>query len=235
MKWRAGLAALTIGCLATALSAQTTPSAATRPATAPVTTAPVDPTTPKGALKSLAQALDAGDRSAVLNLLSASSPQEQKIADATADLAVATAALRRAAIKSFGEQASRALGVDLGATPEAMARIDAARVELDGDKATVRTAEAEGPPMVLVRRDGAWRLQVALLIKDVEAADIERSLHDVADQTRLLRELTAEVIAGKFKTAAEARETLDKRILKSAMPEIEPASHATTTPAPTNP
>src|SRR5437773_8968015 len=112
------------------------------PATTAPTTAPADPSTPKGALKALAQALDAGDRKALLDLLCAQSPADQKIADATANLAEASARLRKVAGKTFGEEAARPLGVEPGATPEAIARIDAAKVQLDGERATVRPEDS---------------------------------------------------------------------------------------------
>src|SRR5688500_8993651 len=64
----------------------------TRVATAP-TSVPVDQTTPKGALKFLARALEAGDRKMLLDVLDAASPNERKIAEATAELAEATAEL----------------------------------------------------------------------------------------------------------------------------------------------
>jgi hypothetical protein len=215
----------------TSVAAAPTTAASTVPATVPAD--PADPATPKGALKALAQALDAGDRAAVLKLLLADTGEERKVAAATADLADATAGLRRAAAKAFGEQGSRPLGVDAGATPEALARIDSATVDLAQDRATVRTPQLEGPPIVLVKRDGTWHVPVSELSKDVEAADVERNLKDVAEQTRLLRELSAEVLAGKYKTAAEARQALDARILKSAMPQLSAggAGGAATQPA----
>jgi hypothetical protein len=216
--------------------AQISDDSATRPGTsasthsaAQPTTAAIDPTTPKGALKMLARALDAGARATVLKLLWADSDQERRVASATADLAHATARLRAAAIRTFGAKSSRALGVDPGATPQAMARIDSATVETEDDHATVSSPHQEGPPMKLLRKDGTWHVPVAELSKDVEPADIERNLKDVASQTRLMEALTSEVLAGKFKTATDAREALDERILHSTMPELEPGA---TQPAP---
>jgi hypothetical protein len=229
------LAGLTAAAAA-APAAQLQADAATRPASTTPTSAPVDPTTPKGALKSLAQALEAGDRALVLELLDASTPGEQKIATATADLAEATAVLRRAATKAFGETAARPLGVDPGATNEAMARVDASNVALDsaGAKATVRSPDADEPPLTMVLREAKWRVPVSEISKDVEAADLDKNLKDVAEQGKLLKELAGEVSAGKYKTAAEARQELDKRIMKSAMPQLEPTT-TTTTSAPTKP
>ena len=204
-------------------------TAQTRPATAPATTQvdAAEPSTPKGSLKALAQALDAGDRAKVLELLAADTEAERNWARATAELAEATAALRRSASDAFGVEASRPLGVDRAATGDALARIDAATVTLTGDRANVRAASEEGPPLVLIRRDRTWLVPVSEFSKDVETADLDRASRALADETRLLRELAVEVSTGKYKTATDARQALDRRIMQSAMPQLEPAAPAT--------
>lgn len=216
-----------------ASSPATTAATTTRSATAQASTRPiaVDHSSPKLALRSFAMALDAGDRAAVLELLQADTPHERKLAGAAADLAGATADLRRAAVTAFGEQTSRALGVDPAAAVESVARIDKATESLDKEKgrAEVRTAELEGPPLVLLRdADGRWRLPVSELVKDVQAADVDRTVADMARQTKLMRDLADEVSRGAYATASAARQALDKRILQDAMPQLGPA----TTPAP---
>jgi hypothetical protein len=198
----------------------------------PTTSPAVDASTPKGALKALAAALDAGDRSAVLALLSATTPAEQKVADATAGLAEASALLRKAATKTFGEEAARPLGVQSGATPEAIARIDSAKVQFAGDRATVRPAQTEGPPMVLMRIGNAWKVPVSELSKDVEPADVDRNVAALLDQAKLMRELSEEIAAGKYKTASDARQVLDRRIVQSALPATGPATFTTATTRP---
>ena len=193
-------------------------SPATRAVTAP-TSAPVDQTTPKGTLKLLARALEAGDRKMLLDVLDSASPDERRIAEATAGLAEATAELRRASLKTFGEIASRPLGVDMAAVSEAMARVDASTETIDGDKATVTSPSDPGDSLMLVQRDRKWRVPMAQISGAVNAADLDKNLHDSAEQAKLLKVLAGEVSAGKFKTAIEARSELDKRIIQSAMPQ----------------
>ena len=81
--------------------------------------------------------------------------------------------------------------------------------------------------MILARVNGAWKVPVSELAKDVEAADVERNVAALIDQARLLRELSEEVSAGKYKTAADARQALDKRILQSALPQTGPTTAVT--------
>lgn len=189
----------------------------TKSATTP-TSAPVDQTTPRGTLKLLAKALEAGDRKMLLEVFDTSSPTDQKLADATAGLAEATAELRRASVKAFGEQASRPLGIE--AAGEAMARVDASLEKIDGDKATVTSPVDPSDSLMLVQRDRKWRVPMGQFSGGaVDAADLEKNLHDTAEQAKLLKGLALEVAAGKFKTAMDARQELDKRIIQSAMPQ----------------
>jgi len=186
-------------------------------ATAP-TSAPIDQTTPKGTLKLLARALEAGDRKMLLEVFDAGSPTERKIAEATAGLAEATADLRRASFKAFGEEASRPLGME--AAGEAMARVDSSIEKIDGDKATVTSPIDSSDSLTLVQRDRKWRVPMSQFSGGaVDAADLEKNLHDTAEQAKLLKGLAAEVTAGKYKTAMDARQELDKRIIQTAMPQ----------------
>jgi len=192
-------------------------SPTTKSATTP-TSAPIDQTTPRGTLKLLARALEAGDRKMLLEVFDTSSPTDQKLADATAELAEATAELRRASVKAFGEQASRPLGIE--AAGEAMARVDASLEKIDGDKATVTSPLDPSDSLTLVQRGKRWRVPMAQFSGGaVDAADLEKNLHDTAEQAKLLKGLALEVAAGKFKTAMDARQELDKRIIQSAMPQ----------------
>ena len=197
----------------------TTARAAAVAATSP-TSAPVDQSTPKGALKVLARALEAGDRKTLLELLDAGSPSERKIAEATAGLAEATAELRRAAVQAYGETASRPLGVDAAAVPDAMARVDASVEKIDGNQATVTSTVDPTDAIRLVQRDAKWRVPMAQISgAAIDAADLDKNLRDTAEHVKLLKGLAGEVSAGKYKTAMDARQELDKRIIQSAMPQ----------------
>jgi hypothetical protein len=198
--------------------------------TAPTTTA-TDPSTPKGSLKSFALALDAGEKKGIRDLLLATNPQEEHLADATAELAESAAALRRAAITAFGEEKSRPLGVASSGTKEALSRIDTATEKIDGDTVTLREAQSDGPPLKLVRKNGKWLMPVAELTKEVEAADLERNIADMVWQSKQMSELASEVAAGKFAGAVEARQALDRRIMERTLPPLKSATAPATKPA----
>ena len=226
-----GLISVAANALTPSVFAQTVP--ATAPAvvapgaalpvpTQPAATAAADPSTPKGALKALARALDAGDRAAVLERFATDDEVQRRWAEATA-------ILRRSAVAKFGAAGSRSLGVDVSAGPEAAARIDAAETVTEGDKAMLRSPQEEGPPLVVVRKGGQWRVPVSEFSKDVEPADLDRVAKSLTDEARLLRELATEVETGKYKSAADARQALDQRIMQSAMPRQPPPAHGAAT------
>jgi hypothetical protein len=213
--------------------APTPATPASRPVTASApTSAPVDSSTPKGTLKMLTKALDAGDRKVLLELFAAETPAEQKVADATASLAEATAVLRRASAKAFGEAASKPLGVSSDAVAEAFARVDASTETIEGTRATVSSPEDRGESLVLVLKDAKWRVPMSQIAGPAQGAELEQNLKDSAEQAKVFNAIADEVAAGKFKTAIDARQELDRRIMKLAMPATAPASApAATAPA----
>ena len=218
MRWMCAAIGVLLGCVTGFAAPATT-----------TTTAPADPVTPRGALKLFAKALDDGDRAGVRAMLQAENAHEEKLAAATAELAEATAVLRKAASGAFGEEKARPLGVDPAGAAAAQARIDAATERIEGDSATLRTPDSEGPPLKLIKRDGKWRVPVAELTKDVEPADLDRNIADMTWQSKQMRDLAAEVSAKKYATATEARQVLDQRILERTLPPLR----VTTAPATT--
>ena len=220
-------------CLAANVRANP-PAAPTLPSSSPATTqdAVTDPANPREALKSLARALDHGDRERVLELLWADTDAQRRWAGATADLAEASAVLRRAAVAGFGQQASRPLGVDTAATPEAIDRIERARVVIAGDRATVQPGEEGAAHLTLLRRGDRWRIPVAEFARDSELAEVDRAVDALTAEARLFREMAAEISAGKYATAANARPVLDQRIVKVVMPRLKPATQPTASTQP---
>src|SRR5438046_1329496 len=81
--------------------------ASAQPPTAPAGQArePVDQTTPKGALKMLSRATQAGETATLKQLFHATTPAQQKIADSMIDRAEVFAKFRAALVGKFGEDA----------------------------------------------------------------------------------------------------------------------------------
>jgi hypothetical protein len=189
------------------------------PATTTTTTKaaqiPADQSTPRGALKLLARALETGDREKVLMVLYSGNALEKKIAAATADLAAANGAVRDAAIKAYGEEAAKKFVA--GSLSEASDRIDSAAEKIDGDRATVNTAEDDAEPLTLIRVDGKWVIPLTSVATGVAQTDVDRNLEDVQAQIHLLRSVGDQIAQGKFKTVEEARAALDRELMQAAI------------------
>ena len=147
-------------------------------ATTAPTSAPVDQTTPKGALKLLAQALEAGDRKMLLDLLHADSARRSRRSPRR------RRGWRRRR-RSCGGPRSSAFGEcrvaprwasNMAAVSDAMARVDASTEKIDGDKATVTSPIDPADSMMLVRRDAKWRVPMAQISGAVNEADLDKNL-----------------------------------------------------------
>src|SRR5688572_1192080 len=216
---------------ATAATVAATAPTTTAPATAPATTnAAHDLSTPKGAVRSLATAMQSGDRDALLAVLHATSPTETRLANVMAELAEAMASLSRNAVTAYGEEGARPVTGDANDAADALARLDAALVKEQGDSATVGATEGDAG-VSLVRVDGKWKFPVAALIKNADEAAVAQRLSDVEAQVGLFTEAAAEVKQGKYKTGDEVRQALDQRILQMVMQRPRATTAPTTAPA----
>ena len=144
-----------------------------------------------------------GDAAAAHRVLVEDEAQRKLVAR----LATFNASLRHleaVAVERFGAQGVRISGYP-AQTPESVAA--SLEVELDGDEATARQAEAT-EPVRLRRVNGTWR---------VDLSDHVRLLARVAPASEraaaVAREVAAEIAAGKFASAEEARVEFRRRRL----------------------
>ncbi len=178
------------------------------------TTAPVDATTPKGALKSLAIALDAGDSTAIHNLVNSASPMEDKLVGVMSDMAVTIAGLNKAMVGKFGkEQAAGALGGDPSEMlKQSLMTIDGATEKIDGESATVSISPNPQGAMSLKKIGGLWKVSVADQTKGLTAPQVDENVAMMGTQMKTLHELTADISAGKYATALDAAAALRGRM-----------------------
>src|ERR1700722_19177289 len=102
---RAGIVGLMVFSLATGAGGQATQGAG----------GPADASTPKGALKAFAIALDAGDEARIRSLVDVTSPLEQKMVQAITQMAAATAQWKHAMAARFGAAAAQSA---MGESPD---------------------------------------------------------------------------------------------------------------------
>ena len=213
----------------------------TRPATQPAAT-------PKDALKQLNVAMRDGDRERIRSLMDSRTPLESSMVDAMASMAEALAGLQRAASKAFGPEGAKDVTGDDGAHwADGLAKIDSAEVNLNGDVATVvyrspaaqtqpspppapadpKAIPATNPPppagersepVSLRRVGGEWKLPVSQLSAGADRTALEQRLAELAVQTKLVREVTEEITAGKYDTAEKAADAWHSRFMQSLGP-----------------
>ena len=231
------VAGLVLLCAAARVaSAQPAPAPAPAPATAPAASQPNIPTdqsTPKSALRVLADAMESGNQKAILGVLLTASPQELRMAQTMAELAGALAELRRQAVTAFGEEGAKSLTGDVSAVAaQGLARLGAAKETITGDKATVSVGEGADaePPVNLVKHEGKWKYPVAEMSKGVQdPAIIEQGITDAAEHAKLLRDAAAEVGEKKYKTADEVRAALEQRVMQMVMARQKAATQPSAT------
>ena len=230
-------ASLALTCAATLATAQTAPPtgappAATTPATSPASNIPTDQSTPRSALRVLADAMAAGDPKAILGVFHATNPQEQKMAQAMVDVAASYATLQKDAVAAFGADNAKVLTGDTAAIQaQGLARLATATEKVDGDKATVVVGDGtQEPPVSLVKHDGKWKWPVSEMAKGIDPAQIEQGIADAAAQAKLYNEAAEEVRAGKYKTAVEVRQAMEQRVMQMALARHKAATQPTTAP-----
>ena len=76
-------------------------------------------------------------------------------------------------------------------------------------------------------------MPVAEFCRGAEPAEVQRAIDALSAEARLFRELAGEISAGKYANAVDARQALDQRLVKFAMPQLEPTTNRipTTRPA----
>jgi hypothetical protein len=182
-----------------------------------------DLSSPKTAIKSLYEAVQAQDGDAVLKTFYAANEEERELARAFAGMIVAGRKLSGAAKERFGS-AGEALGSGMMSAEE-FSRLDQAELKETGDTATLAPL-GRSRPIPFHRTEGRWQVAIR------EFANGELGL---PRQTAMLKkvgavfdEVAGEINAGKFATSQEAESVIQTRLANVL---IRAATQATTQPA----
>jgi hypothetical protein len=172
-----------------------------------------DPATPNGAQKVVRAAAEKGDKAEVRKFLHATTPVEEKLADAIADNAVAGAAAYKAAVAKFGEDETRK--TLLGVVPIHPKESEEEKTEwkMEGDKATAVPTDKNkftGPPLTKV--DGIWKMSMSDVISGRPESEISQMITVLGQQSGMMDEWRKETEAGKYATAADLRKVALERM-----------------------
>jgi len=234
-------------CIAFAVAAGSALSAPGGPATSPIieptpatapASQPAEADTPKDALKILAAAMRDGDADKLKSVVLTSSPSEVRMLGAMAAVAGSLARLNQAAVKAFGEEdASRFTDDSAAHFSETLARIDAAEVTIDGDKAKVRYHDSGQVPFQMRRipaghasQEGLWKVPMSELSPGADAAALDQRLGELNVERKILDELAEEIAAGKYKNAEAGKEAWRGKIMQ-ILPSHPPATAPSGGPA----
>ncbi len=190
---------------------------ATRPALREFPPLPSEPGTPRDALKLFAAALRDGDEQRLRRVvILGNEPADGRMLNAIARMAAALARMNQAAVDAWGESAISGLtGDSLTHFERTLARIDAADISIDGEKATVRYADAKDAPFELRRVGGLWKVPMGELSQGADPATLDQRLAELDGQAQIVAALTGEIAAGKFHNADAAREAWRVKIMRS--------------------
>jgi len=191
----------------------------------PATTRTIDLSTPRAAAQALWQGIYANDADAVAKVLEA--PGGEELTTSIAQLLVAGKRLSDVAAKRFGKGPE-----PIGRTmldPNDLAKLDAAKVDIKGDTATIEI-DPRAKPMTFHQTNGNWRL-VVTDYANAKPQDLPRQIKLLKEMTSALNESAKELEAGKYATPQEAERYVQDRLHAVMMETYRPPTQPTTAPA----
>jgi RNA polymerase sigma factor (sigma-70 family) len=207
------LAAAGAGTLLAQQIAKPRPAAKPAPATAAGT---FDRTTPLGALRDFADALDKSDSNRVLRAMNATTAKARNIAQAMAEAVEAEREFKRVVAARFGNQPVKFININFGqASLNDEETVQSAVQFKDPDHATVTLpsrSEPDKPHKVnLVRVDGVWKFpDTDTPGIDDNPAQTEALFRKMAAK---LEEVGGEIESGQYRSYNEAARALLKRMM----------------------
>jgi ribosomal protein S20 len=161
---------------------------------------------PKNAVKTLYAAVQKGDAAAITQAIYVEGDPQQEMARAYADLVLAGKHLADVVKLKYPNSPNKLTQGTL--MPEDVARIDAAAVTIDKDKATLRIAGRD--PVPLRRVDGNWRILFG------EGADpkaaISKRVASMSQISAAMNQAADEINADKYATAQEAEAAVQTKL-----------------------
>lgn len=185
----------------------------TAPTTHPVS---IDVRTPRGAVRTLAAALYAGDADALhVALYTGTTDSERDMTTATIDMAVAMATFRQAAVDQFGDADVRdALADPAGQQTAATARIDSAVEAITGETATL--GQPGEPPVVLRRVGNGWAVVTGAVSTSDSPPAIAERVRGIQRQAEVFRFMAEDIRADRHRSMREVLTLLHGQMMKAA-------------------
>lgn len=207
---------------------------AAAPSSSPTTSphAPLDHSSPKALLRSFFTTGGDMDEATMRSLFHATTAVEQKLVDATVQIAMAQSRLRAAQAARFGRPTTARAESPLPATTD-LAEIDALQEKIEGDRATVTASGSPAVAMEFVRIDGKWKLPISPLAARLDQPNAQLLDKGIQAQVEVIDGLANDVKAGQFPNEQTVQDELKRRLANRMQEMIRQAQPAATRTAPT--
>jgi hypothetical protein len=212
------------------------PNAASAPTSAPAAPViPVNTQSPRGTMKVLSQAMEAGDPAAIKKVMHAKTPVEEKMVAAMASQAEAINSLKASSKAKFGEDETKKLVGDTAADlARTLLMFDASAEKIEGETATVTPQGELQQQIHLVKVGSDWKLSVADILKTAPAGRADQAINEMTIQAKIIKEVAAAVTAGQYANAEAAGKDLQQKLIRAAMEQAASASGPASGPAATS-
>lgn len=192
-------------CLTVCLSGARAQPASTAPAsTAPASTAPAGHDA-KAALKAYNAAMRAGDIEAMVALQHTTADDQARFAKTIARADAHVAKLLVAAQERFGGDAQVRVGQAIHDASDA--DIDAAAIELDGERVNIHFHSGGSAPMRQV--NGKWKCDTGSLLGEFKN-NVEAGIDHFSKRGNFAKVTAQDIAAGKYKTLDELLDRIGK-------------------------
>jgi hypothetical protein len=170
-----------------------------------------DLSTPKAAAQSFAKAMESGDAEAAKAACTGADP---KIIEAMAGMSATRKKLHDAAVAKFGDDA-KSIGSFDGNDADMKKMVDESEEKIDGDTATLKPKSGE--PLKLKKIDGSWKVDMS---QHLGMGDTAEATKMMGTMSKAAGETADEINAGKYKTAKEAEQAMQQKMMSSMMPSL---------------
>ena len=172
-----------------------------------------DVSTPQGAQKVMRMAIEKGDEKEVRKLLHATTPGEEKLADALAANTVAGSELFKTASGKWGEDETRKQLIGVAGLPPKASDEEKMKWKIEGDRATLEDTPGEKHVGAGLRKiDGAWKMAMSDITAGEPDARVVQMVSMIEKQTELQKQAKKETDAGKYASASDLRSAMTEKM-----------------------
>jgi len=172
-----------------------------------------DTSTPKGTVKAMFDAMKKGDAETVKSLTVNGDP---KLLEMLTSMMASNKQLEDAATAKFGADGASVLGEQDKVMGDMDKKLETAEVKENGDTATI-TVKDSPDPLTLTKVNGQWKVDLSKAPHMPTAAEMAQLQPVFNAMLDVNKQLAADISAGKFKTAAEAKDAKQQKLMAAMM------------------